>query len=118
MSSDATAWGWPDALDALSAAPEHHRLLFENDRVRVLETLIPAGESTAIHTHRWANVQHVVNATQFVRRDGEGTVLVDTRADRDRPRSGLTHWSEPLPPHLIENVGDAELRVIMVELKG
>ena len=80
--------------------------------------VIPAGESTAIHTHRWANVQHVVNATQFVRRDGEGTVLVDTRADRDPPRSGLTHWSEPLPPHLIENVGDAELRVIMVELKS
>jgi hypothetical protein len=27
-------------------------------------------------------------------------------------------WSEPLPPYSIENVGDSELRVIMVELKN
>src|SRR5713101_3127574 len=29
---------WPDSLDALAAAPESHRILFENDAVRVLET--------------------------------------------------------------------------------
>ena len=28
---------WPPALDALVAAPVHHRLLLENARVRVLE---------------------------------------------------------------------------------
>jgi hypothetical protein len=29
-----------------------------------------------------------------------------------------THmWSDPIPPHSLENVGDAELCVIMVELK-
>ncbi len=35
------AWPWPDSLDALRAAPNYHRLLFENDRVRVLEVRIP-----------------------------------------------------------------------------
>jgi hypothetical protein len=34
-------WDWPDALDALSAAAEHHRLLLENELVRVLLTQIP-----------------------------------------------------------------------------
>src|SRR2546427_3854450 len=34
---EAEPWPWPDSLDALAAAPESHRLLFENDRVRVLE---------------------------------------------------------------------------------
>jgi hypothetical protein len=27
-------------------------------------------------------------------------------------------WSDPLPPHSVENVGGAQLRVLMVELKG
>jgi hypothetical protein len=32
---------WPAGLDALSAAPQHHALLFENEAVRVLDTSVP-----------------------------------------------------------------------------
>jgi isopentenyldiphosphate isomerase len=109
------AWEWPDELDALVAAPEHHSLLLENERVRVLETLIPPGETTAVHTHRWPNVQYVLSSTDFIRRNGEGAVLLDTRAASGQTHP--THWSEPLPPHSIENVGERDLLVIMVELK-
>jgi hypothetical protein len=35
------AWPWPSSLDALVAAPQHHRLMYENERVRVLEVRIP-----------------------------------------------------------------------------
>jgi hypothetical protein len=42
-------WAWPDELDALLASAAHHRLLLENERARVLETVIQAGETTAIH---------------------------------------------------------------------
>ena len=111
-------WEWPDELDALMAAPEHHSLLLENERVRVLETLIPPGETTSVHTHRWPNVQHVLSSTDFIRRDGEWAVLLDTRAASGHTETHPTHWSDPLPPHSIENVGERELRVIMVELKG
>jgi hypothetical protein len=111
-------WEWPDELDALMAAPEHHSLLLENERVRVLETLIPPGKTTSVHTHRWPNVQHVLSSTDFIRRDGEGAVLLDTRAASGHTETHPTHWSDPLPPHSIENVGERELRVIMVELKG
>jgi len=111
------SWPWPDALDALAAAAEHHRNLFENEFVRVLETHIPAGAQTAVHTHRWPNVQHVLSTTEFVRRDGGGEVVFDTRAGGHRPEVSETLWSEPLPPHSIENVGGNELRVLMVELK-
>jgi len=99
------------------AAPAHHTLLLENARVRVLETRIPAGETTAVHTHRWPNVQHVLSSTDFVRRDGEGAVLLDTRGAERRTEAPVTQWSEPLPPHSIENVGETDLRVVMVELK-
>jgi hypothetical protein len=104
-------------LDALVAAPEHHTLLLENERVRVLETRILAGQTTALHTHRWPNVQYVLRSPDFIRRDGEGAVLLDTRSAGRSPQSPATLWSEPLPPHSIENVGETDLRVIMVELK-
>ena len=111
-------WDWPEELDALVAAPAHHTLLLENERVRVLETRIPGGATTAVHTHRWPNVQYVLSSPDFVRRDGEGAVLLDTRMAESRPEPPVTLWSEPLPPHSIENVGEADLHVIMVELKG
>jgi hypothetical protein len=108
---------WPDDLDALVAAPAHHRVLLENERVRVLETLIRAREATAVHTHRWPSVEYVLSSADFVRRDGEGVVLLDTRSTGRPPEPSTALWSEPLPPHSLENVGDTELRVIMVELK-
>jgi len=111
-------WAWSDELDALVAAPAHHTLLLENARVRVLETRILAGEKTAIHTHRWPNVQYVLSSSDFIRRDGKGALLLDTRSAGRPPQSPATLWSDPLPPHSIENVGETDLRVIMVELKG
>ncbi len=39
-SPDSPTWPWPDSLDALISAPLHHRLLFENAHVRVLDTRI------------------------------------------------------------------------------
>jgi hypothetical protein len=110
-------WDWPDELDALIAAPEHHRPVLENEHVRVLETVIAAGEMTAVHTHRWPNVQYVVSSADFLRRDGDGKVTHDTRA-AGAPTPTTVLWSDPIPPHSLENVGDSELRVIMVELKS
>jgi quercetin dioxygenase-like cupin family protein len=108
---------WPEELDALRAAPRHHTLLFENESVRVLDTRVPPGDTVPLHTHRWPGTLYIVSASHFVRRDGAGNVLVDSRT---RPPSAaeIAAWSEPLPPHTLENVGDSELRVITVELKG
>ena len=109
-------WEWPDELDAISAAPENHEILLENDRVRVLHTTVAAGTSTPVHTHRWPSVEYVQSATDFVRRDAEGNVVFDTRAHASL-RAPQVLWSEPFPPHSLQNVGDTSLRVIMIELK-
>jgi quercetin dioxygenase-like cupin family protein len=118
MTTDATAWEWPDELDALIAAPENHQLLLENDRVRVLLTTIPSAATTPVHTHRSASVEYVLSATNFVRRDADGNVLLDARAADAEPRAHDVLWSGPFPPHSLENVGDTELHVIMVEIKA
>jgi len=113
----AAIWLWPDALDALQAAPFHHRLLLENDRVRVLDTRISPGDRVPVHTHRWPAINHISSWSDFVRRDAEGRVLVDTRGRPPPASLPLIVWAEALPPHSLENVGSAELRVVSIEIK-
>jgi len=115
--SNTSAWPWPASLDALSAAPRYHTLLLENDRVRVLETRIPPGELVPLHTHRWPSVLHVLSWSDFIRRDAGGAVLLDARTAGRGGSPPSVGWSEALPPHSLENVGAAEIRVISVELK-
>jgi hypothetical protein len=115
--SNASAWPWPASLDALSAAPRHHTLLLENDRVRVLETWVPPGELVPLHTHRWPSVLHVLSWSDFIRRDASGAVLLDSRTAGHGGSPPSVAWSDALPPHSLENVGAAEIRVISVELK-
>lgn len=113
-----SAWPWPDSLDALTAAPEFHKLLFENERVRVLEVRIGPGEFVPVHTHRWPGTAYVVSASDFLRRDGEGKLLFDSRTAGPPPATPSTQWIDPLPPHSVENVGNAEIVLITTELKG
>lgn len=113
----AELWTWPDSLDALIAAADSHRRLFENDTVRVLETRISPGETTELHTHRWPGVLYILSFGDFVRRNGDGAVLVDTREGSALPAPGTAIWSGSLPPHTLENVGMSVIHVIGVELK-
>jgi len=106
----------PDELDALVAAPKYHSLLFENEFVRVLDTNVPPGETVPLHTHRWPSMLYLLSWSDFVRRDGEGNIVVDSRRI-SRTVQGSAVWSEPLAAHTLENVGEAELRVISVEVK-
>ncbi len=105
-----------DEDDGVAVAPGNHRVLFENDEVRVIETTIAAGEITPLHTHLVRTVMYVVSGSHFVRRDEHGGIMEDTRATPGfvLPRVG---YSTGTPLHTIENTGDDELRVIGVELK-
>lgn len=104
-------------IDAMAAAPDHHRVLFENDRVRVLDTRLQAGDRTPVHAHGWPAALYVVSWSDFIRRDADGNILADSR-DRPAPELGTGLWIEPLPPHSVENVGPADLHIIAVEVKA
>jgi hypothetical protein len=108
---------WPASLDALVAAPQHHRKIFENDRVRILEAWIPRGETVPLHSHRWPGVLLLQSWSEHVGRDETGMLIFDSRGAGPPPDAGSVVWCEPLPPHSVENVGDADLRVLRIELK-
>jgi hypothetical protein len=108
---------WPPELDALIAAPQNHTLLFENESVRVLDTLVRSGQTVPLHTHRWPGALYLVSWSDFIRRDTTGSVLLDSRTIT-RPSEGTAFWSAPLLPHTLENIGASTLRIISVELKS
>jgi hypothetical protein len=105
-----------DELDGVAVAPDHHKVIFENEEVRVLETTIAAGEVTPLHTHLAPTVSYGLSGTHLLRRDEHGNVLLDTRAD---PNFVLPRvlFSASMPRHTLENTGPDDLRVIGVELK-
>ncbi|HEX9199007.1 MAG TPA: hypothetical protein VF865_05575 [Acidobacteriaceae bacterium] len=109
-------WNWPEELDALRAAPEHHTLLMENEMVRVLDTRVPPGHTVPLHTHRWPCALFIKSWSDFVRRDIDGIVVADSRNAGTAPGDQVM-WSGPLGPHTLQNVGDRELWVVAVEQK-
>jgi hypothetical protein len=47
---------WDPSLDAVAAAPKNHKVLFENDAIRVLEVILEADEEEPLHHHRWPSI--------------------------------------------------------------
>lgn len=118
MSSDTSnTTDWPDELDALVSAPEHHKLLMENDFVRVIDTFIPPGEMTNIHTHKWPASLYIISWSDFIRYDAKGNVIVDSRNFSQTPLPSSAIWSEALQPHALENIGENDIHIISVEIK-
>jgi hypothetical protein len=46
----------PDATDAVTAAPRNHKVILENDTVRVLEATVPLHSREVPHAHFWPSV--------------------------------------------------------------
>lgn len=104
-------------LDAMARAADHHALLLENDRVRVLDTKVRPGERTPVHAHEWCAALYVLSWSDFIRYDPEGNVLMDSRTMVAPPEPRQALWVGPIGPHLVENVGQTDLHILAVEVK-
>lgn len=109
---------WAEFLDAVIAAPQHHRVIFENESVRVLDSRIEPGETVPVHIHRWPSISYVISSDDFVRFDTNGNVILDSRDSQCAIEIGTTHSLPPLDPHSVKNVGEGEIRAIVVEMKN
>ncbi len=106
-----------DDLDGPIADPEHHRVVFENDHIRVLETIIPVGERTPLHTHLAKHLMVASSGSHFIRRDAGGAVVFDTRATEPPAVIKPIDWSDGTPAHTLENTGEDVIHVTAIELK-
>ncbi len=106
------------SLDAAIAAPEHHKIVFENERVRVTDFRVKPGEIVPAHTHRWASVNYVLSLSDFLSYDGDGNLKLDSRTGKSDIKQGAVFCLPPFPPpHSVENIGESEIHAVSVELK-
>jgi quercetin dioxygenase-like cupin family protein len=106
-----------DSLDAVAAAPEHHLVLLEDSRIRVLETRIAPGDETKIHTHVWGGYLYIISWSDFIRYDENRNIMLQSADLASAPEVGMAIWAPPLPPHSLRNVGDRDIHVILTEFK-
>ena len=89
-----------DATDAVAAAPGNHKVILENDHVRVLEARVPLHSDEPAHTHPWPSV------------------LIEDKAGPDEPpfQNVNIRWSEAGPRKLVVNRNNAGHN-LLIELK-
>jgi len=94
--------------DPVQTNPDLYRVVFENDRVRVLEYLDHPGDQTAPHRHPDSVM---VTLSSFRRRlsTADREVEVELPAFQARWLDAQEHWGT--------NIGDTDSRTIFVELK-
>ena len=96
------------SLDPCITNPDHYKVVFENDRVRVLEYKDKPGDRTTPHEHP-DSVMYT--RSSFKRRLYAG----DEQREVDM-KEGLVGWL-PAQQHSGHNIGSTDTHVIFVELK-
>src|SRR5262249_3188824 len=97
-------------LDAAKADPQHHKVEFENDWVRVLRFRISPHEKTPLHDHPSVVVLYLTDGDlKLTPPDGE--------VSEAHPKAGAASWRGPTA-HTVENIGAKPVEGIGVEPKG
>ena len=95
-------------MDPAVTNADLYKVLFENDRVRVLEYRDRPGDRTTPHAHPDSVM---LTMSSFRRRLVQG----DASREVEIP-AGVANWL-PAQEHSGENIGDSETHVFFVELK-
>ncbi len=99
------------AQDVMKVAggPETHKVLLDNDQVRVLEARIQPGQKIAMHSHP-ANVVYYFTDYKIKTTSPDGkTAIREGKADTAVSYGPVTH--------AVENVGTTEVHLVQIEMK-
>jgi hypothetical protein len=111
----------PGSDDAIVAAPDHYRVVFENEIVRVLEVTIKPGEKEPFHTHSLPSVMTIITGarlriTEATMTDGKLVLgkSIEVGADNLQPPP---LWMPPQGLHSAENIGSTTFHAYRTEIK-
>jgi quercetin dioxygenase-like cupin family protein len=97
------------AEDAAKVAPHIYKVLFENERVRLLEVTMQPGDSSEMHSHP-DNLIYVLS-------DGKVTFTAPSGETADLElATGASMWMDATE-HATDNVGGTTVRVLFFEPK-
>ena len=118
------AWPYSIAYDAVRAAPNNHKLLYEDDHVRLIEVTIRPGETESMHGHPYPSV--------FAQDAVSGSTFEDHPLDPKSSLNGQGGGNGPAPqgfeapscstmgpqaPHQVHNTGAVPLHFYRIEFK-
>jgi len=111
-------WCWKEEKDAMQASTKNHRILFENEEVRILEVVIMPGEKEDFHTHKWKSV-FIVDSLADMRYYGpQGEIQYERKAPPPAAFRTSVTWKEPEGLHAIENLSNTQvIHGIRIEMK-
>jgi predicted metal-dependent enzyme (double-stranded beta helix superfamily) len=104
--------------DAIIAAPNSHKILLENENVRVVEIVVLPGQKEPMHTHAWPSVMIIDSSTKirYYNEQGQGTEYPERETSADKP---FVEWLQPEGLHAVENLDSSKVyHAIRVEFKS
>lgn len=120
--STSARWLWPDSLDAMRAAPENHKLVYEDNDVRVLAVMLDGKKSEPTHTHKWKSIMWIAKPVvpcqidNYKRGDNGRLIKSDSLLIKEIPIN-LGQLIGPEGPTSITNLGSESGLAYRVEFK-
>jgi len=114
----ASSWPYPASLDAVAAAPQNHKVLYEDGSIRFLEVTVRPGEKENMHDHQWSSVFIVDRVQPQLKNytmDGHVAQAPRSPADASYP---LIRRMGPQKPHQVENLDTFLQHFYRLEFKG
>ena len=109
---------WSEDLLPLAAAPEQHRVVLDNDHVRVLEVVSQPGGIAPVHVHRWPSVFVTLSPAALLFRDQGGDVVFEQPGLVDGEVLPRVQWFGPsTAARSVENADSVALRAYRIEIK-
>jgi quercetin dioxygenase-like cupin family protein len=97
--------------DAVTASPDVHKVIAENDSVRVVATTLKPGQRDMMHSHPAIGI-YILSGCEKMRVHSADGTSHDWGA-----KSGTAGANVSVTSHSIENIGDTECRQIYFEPK-
>lgn len=105
-------WTWSDSLEAVKIAPNSHKIVYEDNKVRLLQVILQPKTIEPIHTHQFKSIMWFIKATpmtyyQYDLSKNGKYEITDSIKIPQMPVEALNHGDvvEPEVPHAVKNTG-------------
>lgn len=115
-------WEWPESLDALKAAPDNHKVVYEDQNVRVLAVILDGKKSEPVHTHKWKSIMWIAKPIvpckiNTYKKDTDGKLIKSDSVIIKEMPVDMGQIVNPEGPTSITNLGSENGVAYRVEFK-
>ncbi len=97
-------------ITKVAGGPETHKVVLDNDEIRMLDARLPPGSKVAMHSHPPNSVYYITDCKlKATGPDGKSQVV--------EPKAGSAIFRGGETKHAVENVGASECHLVQTEYK-